>query len=135
MVKRELSEQKFHDRAVVDIAKARFSYKNGTKTYTNPGSEKNYGINDLYPDIVAVKDTSVVAIGEVETKSTVTPEEAEEQWKLYGLKVKYFYLYVPKEKVSTAKEIIQQKQIDLKGLRAYFYDKEGNIHIQNIPLG
>lgn len=71
MVQREILEQNLHDKAVSDIAKKRFSYANATRTYTNPSTEKNYAFDDLYPDIVAVKDTSVVAIGEVETESTV----------------------------------------------------------------
>jgi len=133
MVKREILEQNLHDKAVADIAKERFSYNDGTKTYTNPGTEKNYAVNNFYPDIVIVKDASVIAIGEVETESTVTPEPAEEQWKPYGLKITYFHLYVPYVKVSEAKKIIREKQIRLKGLRAYLYDEQGNIEIQDIP--
>jgi len=134
MVQREPSEQETHDKAIADIVKERFSYTDGTKTFINPSIEKNYAVDNLFPDIVAVKDASVVAIGEVETESTVSLQHAEEQWKQYGLKVEYFYLYVPKEKVSEAQEIIRQKQIRLKGLRSYFYNLQGKIQIKNIPL-
>lgn len=120
IAKRTSLSQQEHDKLVSEIAKARFSYTDGTKTYTNPDGEKNCSMDNEYPDIVAVKDKTVVAIGEVETEETVNEEEAK-QWISYAAFKTNFYLYVPKPKVSDAMNLMKSKKIGVTGLRSYEY--------------
>lgn len=120
MGKRATLSQQEHDKIVAEIAKVRFSYTDGTKTYTNPDGEKNFPVDSEYPDIVAVKDHIVAAIGEVETEETVNEEEAE-QWISYANFKINFYLYVPKSKVSDAISLIKSRKIGVAGLRSYEY--------------
>ena len=118
--KRKELTQKEHDKLVSEIAKRRFSYNDGSITYVNPNGEKNFAVDDQYPDIVVAMDESVQTIGEVETEETVTEDEAE-QWKTYARLNDYFYLYIPKSKVADAKTIIKTKKIGIRGLRSFEY--------------
>lgn len=120
VAKRTELNQKEHDKLVSEVAKQRFSYKDGTVTHKNPNGEKNCAVDNEYPDIVAVKDKNVFAIGEVETEETVTDNEAK-QWISYAALSKYFYLYVPKSKIADAKTIIKNKKVGIKGLRSFEY--------------
>lgn len=127
----ELSQEE-HDKLVSEIAKKRFSYKDGSVTYANPNGEKNFAVDDQYPDIVVVKDETVQTIGEVETEETITENEAE-QWETYATLNDYFYLYVPKTKVADAKTIIENKKVGIKGLRSYEYVSD-ELVIKNIEI-
>jgi len=129
--KRTELSQKEHDKLVAEIAKKRFSYED-RKTYTNPNGEKNYAVDNEYPDIVAVKSGSTPIMGEVETEETVTEEESE-QWLRYAALDGAIYLYVPKSKVSDAKTIIQNRKIGISGLRSYEYVND-KLVIQNIEV-
>lgn len=132
VAKRTELSQTEHDDLVALIAKKRFSYTDGSVTYTNPNGEKNCAVDDQYPDIVVVKDKSVQRIGEVETEETVTENEAE-QWKTYAALNKYFYLYVPKSKVADAKTIIKSKNVGITGLRSFEY-VDDELVIKNIEI-
>lgn len=103
-------EQSLHDRAAKDIANARFD-ESKNDVYVNPDGEKNAYVgpedHPTYPDIVVlVKGTghrTAVAIGEVETSSSVDKDEAD-QWKEYGETGIPFYLYIPAGYSQRAKE-------------------------------
>ena len=84
-----------HDR-VIHAAKSRLDSGN-YDIYTNPGTQKNNGIGDNYPDIILTKkgDLTVQFIIEVETSDSINATEAQ-QWKKYATEIKAsFYILVP----------------------------------------
>lgn len=131
VAKRTELNQKKHDKLVEKIAEKRFSYDDRT-THTNPNGEKNYAVDDEYPDIVAVKSESNPIMGEVETDETVNKEESK-QWKRYAALDGSIYLYVPKSEVSDAKTLIQNGKIGISGLRS-FHSDNGKLTITNIDM-
>ena len=75
--------------------------------YTNPGQEKNAGINGNYPDVVMTtkNEKTVKFILEVETADSVTEIEASQQWKKYANEINAsFYIVVPNGYVARAKQ-------------------------------
>ena len=118
-----------HDRAVRDIAAARFEFP--TREYPNFRTFVNepqpeMGVRGLegealYPDIVVVEQPRNVVriIAEVETAQTVTEEEAEREWKLFSELCEAFYLYVPAGWSDEAKRICKKLRIRVAGLRTW----------------
>jgi hypothetical protein len=139
-VSRSSQEKSLHDQAVADVAKARLPYPDKDnphlKTYLNEPKQTmsvNIGNNkQIYPDIVVVDTQKNVAaiLGEVESESTVTSEEAK-QWKEYSDATKAFYLYVPKGTEATAKKLISDNSITVAGIRTWKYNSN-DIEITNV---
>lgn len=139
-ISRSSQEKSLHDQAVADVAKVRLSYPDKDnpplKTYINEPKQTmpvNIGNNrQIYPDIVVVDTQKNVAaiLGEVESESTVTSEEAE-QWKEYSDATNAFYLYIPKGTESTAKKLISDNSITVAGIRTWQYNSSG-IVITNV---
>jgi len=138
---RKADEQYPHGKAVTAIAKVRFSFPNkdhpNWRMFTNPNGEQNMGVKkneeSAYPDVVVVDTEKNIAImiGEVETASTVTEDEAT-QWKEYSSLCSTFYLYVPENYASEAKRILDFKGIRYSGLRTYIFDSQGDIIVKNV---
>lgn len=135
MSKRTKQEQDTHDKAVGLIAKERFPFPNDDhpnwKTYVNEPQRKlgvTIGDETLYPDIVVLNTSAdkVPMIGEVESDSTVTQTERDEQWKKYS-KVPSFYLYVPKGLCQQAK--VLANGLGLSGFRSYHWNSDGSFSI------
>lgn len=139
MVAREPQEKEVHDRAVVDIAKARFDYSNTSptwRTYVNEpkpmkGIPKNSRI--IYPDIVVfdTRDDSLQVVAEIETESSVNQEETT-QWSEYSSVTGRFFLYVPKGFGLLAKGLLVNNNISYAGLREYSYDSEGKLSVVKV---
>lgn len=129
-----------HDKTVGLIAKRRFSFPNDEhpnwRTYTNH-PEQTKGIRKdsdaVYADIVVVDTNQNVAvmIGEVETSSTITDDEAKSEWKDYSSVCRTFFLYVPNDLVDKTKELLDKHKIHISGLRGYYYNEEGKLVIIN----
>jgi len=93
---------------------------------TNPGEATNAGIDypspegaaTAYPDIVAREKFTgrLAAVGEVETESSVTEEEARDQWRLYAQLAPKFFLYVPKECEAEARRLLRKHGLRPEGL-------------------
>jgi hypothetical protein len=93
---------------------------------TNPGDARNQGVPYptetgeavAYPDIVAREKFTgrLAAVGEVETASSVTAEEAEREWALYASLAPKFFLYVPKECEEAARRLLRERRIRPEGL-------------------
>ena len=138
--KRRETNQGDHDKAVKDIAVARFSYEEND-TYTNPGGEKNAYVgpesNPQYPDIVVLEKgagrRTAVNIAEIETADSINEEESK-QWDDYFQTGIPFYLYVPSGYSGTAKILLKNNRIVVAGLRTYNYDQFGRISITNIAI-
>ena len=117
------------------IEKSAHTYRaNGGVAYTNPGSEKNYDIDGLYPDIVAKKKDGSTFIGEMETESTVTEDECENQWKLYSKLGYNFILVVPINQAGLAQRFVRRSKLDvtlqtyeISGNTVIFRDSQGNV--------
>jgi hypothetical protein len=137
MSKRTKQEQDTHDKAVSLIAKERFSFPTNDhpnlKTYVNEPQPKlgvKIGDETLYPDIVVLNTSTdeVPMIGEVESDSTVTQAERDEQWKKYS-KVSGFYLYLPKGLCQQARDLA--KGLAITRFRYYAWNSDGSFSITN----
>ena len=140
MARRSHDEQAEHDRVVLLVAAQRFP-RETCHVITNPGTEENLGLTyvtddgdgyTVYPDIVAVvrPDREIVAVGEVETQSTVTRAHSG-QWRLFAQHANACYLFVPAESVEAARPLVHG--IKNLRLRAYSFDAHGNIVVTDVP--
>jgi len=107
-MKRVPEEQSIHDRVVAVRAKEWRKHYEEYKVYTNPNGEQNYSVGEnQYPDIVVLDEADeIVAIEEVETETTLTPEEGK-QWRDYANLGYPLHLFVPIEKQDQALEILK----------------------------
>jgi hypothetical protein len=123
-------EQNEHD---LVVGKSADTYRlQGGVAYTNPGSDKNHEIDGLYPDVVAKKSDGTIVIEEIETETTVTEDECENQWKPYSELGHEFNLVVPVNKASLAQRFIRRSQLSvtlqtyaIRGSDVTFYDSRG----------
>ena len=118
-----------HDR-VVRAIRSSLNQKD-YDVYINPGQEKNAGIGGHYPDVIMTEKgkTTVKFIMEVEVADSVTQEEAERQWKKYASEINAtFYLVVPQNLFSKAKELCQNNNLSVRF--ATFEEKNGNINFK-----
>ncbi len=129
MPTRTITREALHERAVQDIAKARFAFPNERypyyKTYVNH-PERTMGVRTergrvVYPDIVVVQDPEniVQMLGEVETTETVNEDEAHE-WKLFA-ELAPLYLYVPVGLAEEAQRLCKKLHIPVVGIRTWRY--------------
>lgn len=109
---RSPQEQQEHDDAVRKLATTRFAIPDW-KIALNLGIRTND-----QPDIVAVNDGQVVAIGEVETETTINREQAA-HWKSMAELSPRFYLFVPEGTEELTKNLIEEYKICCAGLRSY----------------
>ena len=117
-----------HDLLVEAIANRRFRYPNSRHpewdAFTNTTAERTKGVDTgdgiVYPDIVVVNSQNRVALlGEVETFTSITRNEAL-QWTEYaGLCSGGFYLYVPDGYEDTTIQYIRENNTRIAGLRTY----------------
>lgn len=141
------NRDRLHDRAVREIAKERFAFPTSKypsfKTYVNEPAH-NMGIklgedNFAYPDIV-VADTSgnvLKLLAEVETASTVTDKEAENEWRPFA-RLAPLYLYVPVGYAERARAIYRRLKIPIVGLRTWRFEVGFEtveiVDIEEVPL-
>lgn len=99
---RTTDEQFLHDWVIRNI-KAHFGreYKD---VHINPGDEKNYELNGLYPDAVFENYGQVVMVIEVETENTVNEQKAE-QWKAMSELGAKLSVLVPADSQKAARDI------------------------------
>jgi len=105
MPKREVEEQVQHDRLVEVLRREYYHYPSpqhpGLISFSNhPLKTKAVVAGDgtrLYPDIVVIEANTqkLVLVVEVETGSSVTPDEAE-QWRRFSELDARFHLYFPR---------------------------------------
>ncbi|MSQ61505.1 MAG: hypothetical protein EXR43_02855 [Dehalococcoidia bacterium] len=118
-----------HDRAVRDIAAARFDFPSKEQpnyhTYVN-ARDPAMGVlgfdgEPVYPDIVVIEQgrNIVRMLAEVETADTVTDAEATADWAKYAELAHTFYLYVPSGYAKTAKDICKRHHIRVTGIRTW----------------
>ncbi len=130
------SRQELHERAVQDIAQARFQFPTpehpSYRAFVNL-PEVSLPVKDetgqeLTPDIVVVETPSnfLKVLAQVETVETVTEERAKESWAaLARLPDVAFYLYVPVGYGAAAKRICRKLGIDVYGFRTWRYVPQG----------
>lgn len=102
MVHRSNEKQSEHDR-VVEASAATWRRNSSRIVYTNPGSFKNYKVNqNSYPDVVVTDGSNnIIAVEEVETEDSVIKAEISQWGEYAGFGVK-FNLIVPIGKVDDA---------------------------------
>ncbi|MDD5088388.1 MAG: hypothetical protein PHI18_06290 [bacterium] len=124
--KRIDTDQSLHDKVIDFIAKTldRAKYD----IYTNPGQEKNTHIGGQFPDVILTPkgDKSVQFVIEVETKATVTEDEARGQWKEYAGLPGTFYLIVPEGSLELARILCSAMGIKVK-LGSYAVDSNNHV--------
>jgi len=130
------STQELHERAVQDIAQARFefptpelpSYRSfvNVPDVTLPVTDE--AGNQLVPDIVVVDTPGNILriLAQVETGDTVTEQRAREVWLPFSrLPDAAFYLFVPVGYGAIAKRICKQLGLDVYGYRTWRYVPQG----------
>lgn len=103
---------------------------------TNPGDARVEGIEHpspegtatAYPDLIARERFTgrLAAVGEVETASSVTEEEARDEWRLYAHLAPKFFLYVPKECEADARRLLRKHGIRPEGLFLFSFTEKNN---------
>ncbi len=128
--------EELHERAVQDIAQARFEYPSlelpSYRSYVNVPETSAWVTDEegsqLAPNIVVIDTPGNVLriLAQVETAETVTEERAKESWlpfsKLAGAA---FYLYVPVGCGAAAKRICKDAGVDVYGFRTWRYVPQG----------
>ncbi len=136
------SRQELHERAVQDIALARFEFPTpelaGYRTFVNVPEVtlpvKDQDGNETSPDIVVVDTPGNILkiLAQVETADSVTEERARDVWAPFSrLPDAAFYLFVPVGYGGAAKRICKSLGIDVYGYRTWRYVPEG-IEINDI---
>ena len=136
------STQELHERAVQDIAQARFEFP--TPEFPSYRAFVNVPVvnmpvtdpagNQLVPDIVVVDTPGNILkiLASVETGDTVNDEQAQKEWVPFSrLPDAAFYLFVPVGYGAIAKRICKQLGIDVYGFRTWRYVPQG-IEINDI---
>jgi hypothetical protein len=130
------SREELHQRAVHDIAQARFefptpefpSYRVNVNVPEVSLPVKDEAGNDLKPDIVVVDTPGnlLKMLTQVETGETVTVEQAKQVWLPFSrLPDVAFYLYVPVGYGGAAKSICKKLGADVYGFRTWRYTPQG----------
>lgn len=84
--------------------------------YKNPGSKKNAGIGDNYPDIIITDkgSTTVRFIIEVETAESLNDDEVK-QWQKYAAEINAsFFILVPLSSKANVLQLIKTKNINAR---------------------
>jgi len=113
MKKRTHYEQNIHDR---EIAKLGFFERlRGNWVCTNPDGKRNCYVErrgrKVYPDLLVGKNGRINRLIEVETESSVTEDEARNQWVVYAEGPSTLQIHVPRNKESVAKALIRKFRI------------------------
>lgn len=132
MAARDAKSRQEHD-TLLDMIARRLKIPTWTIA-TNPGDAGGEGIAYpspqgeaiAYPDIVAREKFTgrLAAVGEVETASSVTEEEARDQWRLFARLAPKFFLYVPKECEAEARRLLRQYGIRPEGLFLFSFTEK-----------
>ncbi len=101
-MKRSKDEQFLHDWVIRKIEEK--YARTFSEVHINPGDEKNFEYQGLYPDAVFVNYGQTVQIVEVETKETVTEENLPKWTAMSEAGVK-LSLLVPKEQQKHARDL------------------------------
>lgn len=91
----------------------------GREIYTNPNQEKNFDVDDFYPDIVVYdpKTKKVTMIDEIETK---VGEIEKNQWEDFAkLGIPNFSVTIPRSELEKAKKIIKDNNIAVTQIWSY----------------
>lgn len=127
MANRLYNNQNLHDN-VINSAR-RFLNDKDFDIYTNPNSQKNAGIGQLYPDIILTEKgkQTVKFFIEVETADSINLAEATNQWKKYANGIRAsFYLLVPSQLKIKANNLCKQVGISVR-FGTYDIDYLGNV--------
>ncbi|MBI2842289.1 MAG: hypothetical protein HYX78_02705 [Armatimonadetes bacterium] len=125
-----------HDQLVREIAELRFGLDNW-EIVTNTDSRKRDGIEAALPDIVARCNSSVVALGTVETEETVSDDRAT-TWKTIGESCARFYLYIPEGAERETVLLIKKHRVLCAGLRSYSLNGKlevNPVHVDGVECG
>ncbi|MCH7922730.1 MAG: hypothetical protein IH975_06845 [Nitrospinae bacterium] len=124
--------QNQHDTIIEIIEK---SLREDYMVLSNPDKEKNISIRNTYPDLLIydLSTLKIIGVVEVETNESVTSNEASSQWKTYSNLGYPFYLCVPKELLQDASQLINNHNVNCKGVFGYFLNN-GILHANFYPL-
>jgi hypothetical protein len=123
---------------VQDIAAARFAFPSDDQpdleTYVNvPEPVMGIGEEDNFPDIVVVRMPGkwLAMTAEVETRDSVTEENARDYWLPYS-KAGDFYLFVPVGQAGQARKICKKVGVELTGLRTYRHQPIWGVEVNDV---
>jgi hypothetical protein len=115
MAQRDSNNASLHDRVIEEVIHV--LNPKDYDIYTNPGSQKNAGINDNYPDVIMTEkgNKTVKFIIEVETIDSINLNEAETQWKKFATEINCtFYLLVPDSSLNRANDLCKQVGVNVR---------------------
>lgn len=112
-----VSEQMLHD-LIIHAVEEKYSMIHKS-VYINPGQEKNFDIQGIYPDIVFGGYGQIVQIIEVETESSLTKDRTAHWEKLAGLGVP-FTILVAKKHQRTVTDLLWKSGLMAKARVATF---------------
>jgi len=128
---RSESRQVVHNRALQDIAKARFAFP--TEKYRDYKTYVNHPVRTMgvqmpdgsvaYPDIVVVQhpENNSRILAEVETNESVRESVAVYEWGPYA-ELAPLYLYVPVGKGDEALSLCRRFEVSVVGIRTWRYN-------------
>lgn len=132
------NRDRLHHSTVRDVAAARFPFPSDDypdlETFVNvPEPVMSIGEEDLFPDIVVVRMPGkwFEMSAEVETRDSVTEENAREYWLPYS-KRGDFFLFVPVGLAGEAKKIANRAGVDLAGLRTYRHQPIWGLEVNDV---
>ncbi|MDO8585730.1 MAG: hypothetical protein Q7T82_01705 [Armatimonadota bacterium] len=132
---RNAESQRAHDDVVKLIAGSRFNVGDWS-VVVDAAAEAEAVRDDGDPvcaDIIAKVGDEIIALGEVETKESVSDEEAA-QWLELGRLCSRLYLFVPEGTERTAAELIAKHGVRCAGLRAYAIGENKTISVESVSI-
>ena len=127
---RNAESQRAHDDAVILIAGSRFSISDWNVVVSEAADACGHPVS---ADIIARLGDEIVALGEVETKESVSEEEVA-QWLELGRLCSRLYLFVPAGTQRAAAELIENHGVTCAGLRAYAIGDDNTITIETVSV-
>ena len=113
MAKRIDYEQNLHDQEIARLEA--LERQKGNYVCTNPNGKHNCYVErnggKVYPDLLIGKNGKINRLIEVETESSVTEDEALNQWAVYADGPSTLEVHVPRTKELVAKKLVQKFHI------------------------
>lgn len=126
-------DQTCHDEAIYD---AKTLYTNhGIRVWINPNGERNKPWGGEYIDIIVptASDKHRAWVVEVETKDSITDQEAKGQWKRYDDAYNIWHLAVPRGAEDKARELLNKHHISDYTMLQWMKNEDGTYTFWGLP--
>ena len=131
MKKRNNDEHSKHNGAVYALQD--IFQRAGRVVWVNPGSEKNKEWSGRYIDVIVQHQAQSAWVIEIETKESITEDEAKQQWVDYASVYQNWYLAVPINSKSKAELLLNEFGIDNCSVLAWRLDQDDSYTFWGLP--